>query len=788
MKKSFLVLFLLSLLAVCSINGQNYLWHSILSKGSYTQVEDAHEGVFIVSDGSLFFVNKKDFPNKGAEIAEVSSLLLDRKMGLSDSQIVAIRYSSATSSLIIYYQSGNIDILTMEGEVLNVPAIYENLRLTDKTIARIIPNGDKAYMVGGFGISTMDLKRGVINATYFIGKKVLSLSYKEELLYALLPQNKLYLGSEKNNLQDPSNWKLISLPIAGAEATSLALNGEEFLILDNKGRLYTTPVADLEGETLSLRLIKEQVTALRTSQDGILIVADKELALRNKEQKERLLTVAPSTIWSVSNNTVREHLWYNTSYSVSALSSVDEETSVIQSFHLDKNAPWDNNYYYSLFTNGRFYAVGGGRGSDRRWLPGTIKIFENNRWTNITPEEVTPASNSYFNDIVSIAIDPTDKNHYIVSSWGEGMFEFRNDAYVAHYSSHNTPLLSALPDEDYADHYVRVSSLAFDKKGGLWMAQGSVRENILYRTKEGDWYKYYHPTLIDVNSFGITLPMSNGDVWITIARRGDAQKGVLVLNNGGTLDNTADDKMLYIPQFIDRAGKSIATQSIFTLVQDKNGQLWLGTDKGPLVVANPLGVLRNLNNAPIASRPVGGKEPNLFYVLDNIPIVAIEVDNINNKWVGTDGDGLYLLSADGTEILQHFTTSNSPLLSDQIRTLSLDPNSGLLYITTPVGLMTYQTGNQESTKESMTEIHVYPNPVRPEDTDKVTITGLAVGMEIKVTDTYGNLLYTSTATGTEVSFAARRASGERFSSGVYVVMVYDPKSQNSELVRFAVIE
>lgn len=788
MKKSFLLLSLFCLAIAFRFEGQNYLWQSILSKSSYSQIEDTPEGIFVVGDGSLFFVDKRNYPNKNKELTEVSSLLIDRKMGLSDSQIASIRYSRTTSSLIIYYLSGNIDILNLQGEVRNVPAIYENLRLTDKTISHILPNEEKTYLVGGFGISKMDLARGVIDATYFIGKKVLNIAFRDTSIYALLPDNKLYIGSEKNNLQDPSNWRLITLPTLGADFISLALNGEELLLLDSKGRLYTLALSSLESANLQPLFIKEKVTSIVSTSNALLIIAEKELSLRDREQNNRVLVSEEAPILNLSNNVEVETFWYSTSHFIAALSTTGGAATTVQKLHLDKNAPWDNNYFYSLFENNRFYTVGGGRGSDRHWLPGTIKIFEDSRWTNITPQDVSPQSNSFFNDMVCIAVDPTDKNHYMVSSWGEGLFEFRNNAYVAHYSMHNSPLLSAAPDKDFADHLVRVSSLAFDKKGGLWMAQGSVRENILYRTKEGEWYKYYHPTLINVNSFGETHLMSNGDVWITIARRGDAQKGILVLNNGGTLDNTGDDRMLYIPQFMDRTGKSIATQTIFTLQQDRNGMLWLGTDKGPLVVSNPLGILRNPNASPIASRPVGGKEPNLFYVLDNIPIVTIAVDNINNKWMGTDGGGLYLLSADGTEILEHFTTSNSPLLSDKIRTLNLDPNSGRLYITTPVGLMTYQTGNRASTKESMSAIHVYPNPVRPEDTDKVSITGLTVGMEIKVTDSYGNLLHSSMATGAEVSFPARRASGERFSSGIYVVMIYDPKTKNSELVRFAVIE
>ena len=163
------------------------------------------------------------------------------------------------------------------------------------------------------------------------------------------------------------------------------------------------------------------------------------------------------------------------------------------------------------------------------------------------------------------------------------------------------------------------------------------------------------------------------------------------------------------------------------------------------------------------------------------------MDRLNNKWVGTASDGLYLLSSDGTQILAHYRAEDTPLLSNNINTLSLDNATGLLYIGTSEGLITLQTGNFDTTEESLSSIHVYPNPLRPEDPDLVTITGLNTGMELRVTNAQGGLVHSAVATGNEYPLTVRSSSGERYAPGIYSVLISDPKSRKARVVRFAVL-
>lgn len=315
------------------------------------------------------------------------------------------------------------------------------------------------------------------------------------------------------------------------------------------------------------------------------------------------------------------------------------------------------------------------------------------------------------------------------------------------------------------------------------MFQGSVSENIVYLDAKGNWHKFLEMSVRDANAFGPSLVLPGDIVWCTIVH-GD-RTGVVIVDINGTPDNTADDVIRSISQFVDRSGKSIATRTFYCMALDREGALWLGSDKGPIIVNAPTRVHKAAS--PVASRPVGGVEPNLYYVLDNVRINALAVDRLNNKWVGTASDGLYLLSSDGTKILAHYRAEDTPLLSNNINTLSLDNATGLLYIGTSEGLITLQTGNFDTTEESLSSIHVYPNPLRPEDPDLVTITGLNTGMELRVTNAQGGLVHSAVATGNEYPLTVRTSSGERYAPGIYSVLISDPKSRKARVVRFAVL-
>ena len=97
----------------------------------------------------------------------------------------------------------------------------------------------------------------------------------------------------------------------------------------------------------------------------------------------------------------------------------------------------------------------------------------------------------------------------------------------------------------------------------------------------------------------------------------------------------------------------------------------------------------------------------LYEVITGQYITSIAVDPVNNKWLGTK-EGVFVLSADGSDILAHYDTDNSPLLDDEIETILVHPGNGIAYIATRRGLSSLSTAYVEP-ETSFTDLKVGPN-------------------------------------------------------------------------------
>ncbi len=111
------------------------------------------------------------------------------------------------------------------------------------------------------------------------------------------------------------------------------------------------------------------------------------------------------------------------------------------------------------------------------------------------------------------------------------------------------------------------------------------------------------------------------------------------------------------------------------------------------------------------------------YLLDNENVMDISVDANNTKWFATNGSGLYRTNADGSMILDHFTTANSDIISDNVYAVFADPGSNKVYVGTDVGVCIYHSANAPAA-DDYSDVYAYPNPVTPDYTGDITITGL----------------------------------------------------------------
>lgn len=778
MKASIHLLLLPLLLCSLPLTAQEPLWQWHLAVGDVELVADLPEQVLFTTEGVIGTVSP-EHPN------EIH--LLDGLTPISDLDARMIRYSPSHKVTTVYYASGRIDLIYSD-HIYNLVGISDNSNLNDKTATRIFYYKEYAFIAGHFGLMQIDLNNHQIVATAFLGKEVLDAFALDEKLYALTKEG-LRSSTLSQNLQDPASWSLIS-GLPAKEMTSItALPDGSLWYIDSLKNLYRTTLTQASA-TPQMMAQSGWAERLFPLADGIAVAgADSLLVWRSRG--ERIRIDLPARLQSLSGDSSADRLWFTAGGSLykANLASASEGKVSLDKLSLEANAPNVNKHFYITFQHGRLYSVSGGRNYNAFWIPGHIQIYTPPRWDNWTYWQIVEQTNYIpVYDLVSIAVDPHDANHYFVGSWGEGLYEIQGRLILNRYTPDNAPFVRAWDNDSPTAHNVRVGSLCYDPRGNLWMAQGQglVANPLVVRTPDGTMKAISYPDIELVNAFGPMLALPNGVKWLLIYHRSaDGNNGVFIFDDKGTPLDQSDDEYRLVSKFVDRTGKEIAAKRYYDLALDPSGSLWIATDKGPICIANPSSFISQ--STPLASRPVGGQEPNLYYVLDNMPITAIAIDALGNKWCGTGSDGLYLLSSDGTQLLAHYTKDNSPLLTNDVLSLAIDKERGVLYIATSAGLVSLYIGQTSDWSAQSKEVYIYPNPLRPEDPDLITLTQLPAGTTVRILDGAGNLIYQEVSQTGELTITTRLPSGERYPSGIYHALLSDSEGKHSYSIPFAVI-
>ena len=174
--------------------------------------------------------------------------------------------------------------------------------------------------------------------------------------------------------------------------------------------------------------------------------------------------------------------------------------------------------------------------------------------------------------------------------------------------------------------------------------------------------------------------------------------------------------------------------------------------------------------------------------LNEVAIKCIAIDGGNRKWFGTVSNGVYLTNADGTEIIHHFTKDNSPLISDEIYTIAIDGRTGEVLIGTSDGLCSYM-GDATDPVGKFDEdlVKVYPNPIRPEYSGDIKITGLMNDSHVKIVSANGRLVNKGTSIGGSYIWNGRLDNGKAAMPGIYYILATDISGDESVAGKFLIV-
>ncbi len=754
-------------------------WKSYMAYQNATLVAETPNKVFAVYDGSLLSYSPDD-----EEVTTYS-----KSDGLSEFGITHMAYSPETKALVLVYENSNIDIFLGRNNVYNLPFIKES-SYTLKGVNNLELFGNYAYLSTDFGIVVVDLLRKEIKDDYKIGAITRSVCIVGESIYAAT-SNGILKASTSSNLKDKNNWKKEQLDYKCENGQNGDNTQITKLLIFNGSLVFYHPgcgVYQLDKENKSHFLTGGVYYQLTVANNQLILVGIGYLAFFKDFTSPTF--VGGVNAQCLSNYNSKNIYWTAQKnkglVGISIQPGAQEYTTVISGIQV--NSPKRNLNYYMTFTQNKLLIAGGGRDGKRYNNPGTLMIYENGKWFNLDEDEVTKQIQQEFDDknlscmdFTSVAVDPRDPNHYFVSSWGEGVYEFKNNQFVKLYTLGNSTLEASVPGNKT---FVRVDGLVYDKNNNLYMVNSEVSHALHILQANGEWVTNSYPDLegIEVISQQVLISKRNNQKWINLPR--GKRVGIFVLDEKNTIGNSSDDAIAFSGTFIDQKDKNIGATGYLCMAEDLNGTIWAGTDNGPILFNNAAQV-----NKGTCSRIILTDEYDSgYYLLSGKKITAIAVDGGNRKWIGTDDSGVFLVNQNQETIsVENFNADNSGLISNKINSIAINPQTGEVFIGTDRGLVSYMSDAIEG-KSDYSNVYAFPNPVRPVNNQQVVITGLMKDSNVKITDMAGNLIVQGTSIGGQYTWNCTGRNGAIVKSGIYLVFAATPDGGEGVVTKIMIIK
>ena len=723
--------------------------------------------VCVLSEGALYFYDPSD----------QGLYTIDKTGGLGDTDISAIGYSDSQKALVLVYSNGNIDLLYEDFTIYNFTDIKNN-STGSVSVNELKVIGDNAYISTNIGLIVFDVKRREIRNTYRFDTQVYSSVVMNDSIICTTDGG-LYLGMVSDNLLDSSKWK----QLRDIRLRKLFEFDGQFV-----GYSFDNRILTLHRTTIGItNVVKNDVT-------GISFLNDGRLALIQDTAFTIYTTLADFTEYTLTshiNHVMADagSLWACQGVEGLCQYSVrNDDALVLVARQIKPNSP-RRNWFHSVSwpQTGRLLVVGGCHNYQNINYPGVVMLYENDRWSYLD-EDIQSKTGVKYQNLTEAAQDPKDPDHIYVGSMGQGLYEFQNGRFIKLHTWNNSALRSILNDSEYKkNNYVRISALQFDNDGNLWMANNETDTIIKVLQPDGKWFSLYYDDIAKLPTVKQLRFDSKGRIWMNSSRN---PAGIICIDPKGTIKNNKDDIIKFSgPYFVNQDGTTEEVSMLNSYEFDLNGEMWIGTNRGLFVLRNPDSFITDDN--PVFERVKISRNDGTGladYLLNGVYITALYVDQGNRKWVGTLDQGIFLLSADGTQTLEHFTTANSPLASDNILSITENGQDGSLFFGTSLGMVEYG-GQARDPEESLSEsnILVYPNPVKPDFDGYVTITGLTEWSTIRIMSNSGHLVHTGISNGGSYSWNLTDMNGRTVPSGIYHAIITNQENSQSESTSITVI-
>jgi hypothetical protein len=463
----------------------------------------------------------------------------------------------------------------------------------------------------------------------------------------------------------------------------------------------------------------------------------------------------------------------------------DEDNSDYEKYYdlvskLLPGGPKHNYFGFMRFMNGKLYTCGGSYSS-----PATIQVWDGTNWQLYQDSDISSKTGVAFQGALCLDVQQTAQGDHVFVGAGNGLYEYLRGNFVNYYGYKNSPIerFNGIDAE-----YQLVTGVKFDTANNLWLLNSQAPTASLIRLTNETFTKFNHSEWMKLNEGG--KMKSNGNL---VSMFIDSRGLLWFVNDNWVRPayyryDMANDIAVAYESFVNQDGTVIQNlYGVKCITEDLENNLWIGTDQGPFMIEKATIVS---GEATITQVKVPRNDGTNYadYLLSGINISSIAIDGAGRKWFGTNGNGVYLISADNMTQLQHFTTENSSLLSNTVMAVAINQTTGEVFFGTENGLCSYiSDATQTNTEMTSDNVWAYPNPVEPGYTGPITITGLTLNADVKILSSNGAVVNEGHSNGGTFVWYGNDKKGRRVASGIYMVVTATNTGEKGTVCKIAII-
>lgn len=759
MKKLFILL-LFAAGAAFGVGAQSFVgnWELFSSFPAPTKVIETPEFVYTLAGNSLSVIDKST--------GEIQALTTINR--LNGNKVTGIWYDRQKKYLFVAYEDYNIDLLFDDGRTINVPDLRDAAITQTKTINDVDFSNGKAYVGFGGGMLVIDADHGAVVESNIWNRNVGYVGVTDH--HVVVNTNGegglRYAPIDGAHHSWTENFKILTGGFA--PASGMMRLGENLLFAGNAQNLVTfdfsgsEPVRAFAKTNTANRYAANSVTPTSKgvmifgSDNTVVYVADDGSVVTtaaNKafaSQKVADWKADGTKVWLADANGVGQYDVASGSYAVSKIKP--DGTSGANTGNIQMTA--DGEIFLSTVEMGLYGTP---------YTLATGKAIYIDRYDPMTKSFYAVPTSKLGISMRSFLVNPLNSNQAIVGIRSVGIRVV--DLTTGNFTECNRTNIPILPSGPSA------TGVAVDKDGNLWSV---YNENPVWIMKalKGSWenepdvsrWSYIKiDGLKPQHTTRILLDEAKGNIVVT----GDGMAVVKMPAAGMPL--SSETKFAVIDTDNDEDGASTGGPWIFEKpVIDKSGWIWAPHNQGVFVIKNS-DLMFDSSFRPMRPKVPRNDGTNLAdYLLSQVECYAVAVDANNQKWIGTVGSGLYRVTPNGDEILEHITSETSLLPSNTIMAILPSDTNNDVYVGTPAGFAVYHSETAPAA-ESYDDVYAYPNPVTPDFTGYITITGLMDNSLVKIADAAGNVMHETRSNGGMCVWNGCDANGRRVRSGVYFV-------------------